>query len=254
MSVMDEERFLVERIGNVARCTLNHPANMNAMGPEMGEPMLRGIDGVMVDDSIRVIVIRGSGGNFCSGSDLSLLGDHMDPAYLRGLMNSINQLLLKLHHGPKPVISEVDGYAVGGGLGLALASDMTLASERAKLCAGFIRIGAVPDMGVTYFLTERVGMARAKEIAFTGDVLDAQTALSIGLINRIVPHEEISEAVMQLAARIAKAPADALSWTKRNLNRATHLDLQTVMDLEAHIQPLMLLSEAHRAAIKKLFP
>lgn len=251
---MDEDRFLVERIGNVARCTLNHPENMNALGPEMGQALLKGIDDVLADDGIKVLVIRGSGGNFCSGADLSLLGDHLDPVYLRGLMNGINQLLLKLHHGPKPVISEVDGYAVGGGLGLALASDMTLATERAKLCAGFIRIGAVPDMGVTYFLIERVGMARAKEIAFTGDVLDAPAALSMGLINRIVPHEAIGGTVVQLASRIAKAPADALSWTKRNLNRAAHLDLQTAMDLEAHIQPLMLLSEDHRAALKTLFP
>lgn len=248
-----DERFTVERIGKVARCTLNQPDRMNALGPQTGAPMVEAIQSLMADDDVSVIVLRGAGGNFCAGADLSLLGDHMDPAYLRTVMNRINVLLLDLYQGPKPVITEVDGYAVGGGLGLALASDMTLATDRAKFCAGFIRIGAVPDMGVTYFLTERVGMAMAKQIVLTGDMIDAEQALSMGLINKVVAPERISDEVMALATRIAKAPADALAWTKRNINRSRHLDLQTVLDLESHIQPLMLLSDAHRMAIKKLF-
>lgn len=251
---MDTQRFVVERIGPVARCTLNHPETMNALGPETGAPMLAAMQALMVDESVKVIVLRGEGGNFCSGAALTLLGDGLDPTYLRDVMIRINAMLLDLYLGPKPVITEVDGYAVGGGLGLALASDLTIATQRAKLCAGFIRIGAVPDMGVTYFLTERVGMARARQIALTGDIIDADQALSMGLINQIVDNAGIGDAVMALANRIAKAPAEALAWTKRNLNRARHLDLRTVLDLEAHIQPLMLLSPEHRAALKKLFP
>lgn len=251
---MTVEKFIVERIGKVARCTLNHPEKMNALGPEIGAPMVAAIQDLMADDTAKVIVLRGAGGNFCTGADIALLGDHMDPVFLREVMNRVNDILMALYQGPKPVITEVDGYAVGGGFGLALASDMTIASERAKFCAGFIRIGAVPDMGVTYFLTERVGMAAAKQIALTGDIIDADQALSMGLINRVVDHEQISDEVLALATRMAKAPADALAWTKRNLNRSRHLDLQSVLDLEAHIQPLMLLSEEHRAAIKKMFP
>lgn len=251
---MTAERFIVERIGKVARCTLNHPAKMNALGPETGAPMVAAIQDLMADDTAKVIVLRGAGGNFCAGADIALLGDHMDPAFLREVMNRVNDMLMALYQGPKPVITEVDGYAVGGGLGLALASDMTIATDRAKFCAGFIRIGAVPDMGVTYFLAERVGMATAKQIALTGDILEARQALAMGLINQVESHEQISEAVLALATRMAKAPADALAWTKRNLNRARHLDLQSVLDLEAHIQPLMLLSEEHRRAIQKMFP
>ncbi len=207
----------------------------------------------MADDTVSVIVLRAEGDNFCTGSDLDLLGDNLDPAYLCALMKRINAFLLDLHQGPKIIISEVDGYALGGGLGLALASDITIATDQAKFCCGFIRIGAVPDMGVTYFLTERLGMAKAKEVALTGDIIDAGQALEMGLINRVVPREEISEAVMKLATRIAKAPPEALALTKRNLNRSRHIDLQTALDLEAHMQPLMLLSEDHKAAIKKLF-
>lgn len=249
---MDETGFLVERIGAVARCSMNHPQIMNALNLETGEPMAEAIGRLVADDTVSVIVLRAEGENFCTGSDLALLGDNLDPAFLSRLMSRANAMLLDLYHGPKIVITEVDGYAVGGGLGLALASDLTLATERAKFCCRFIRIGAVPDLGTSYFLPERVGTVMAKEIALTGDIIDAERALAIGLINRVVPHEEISEAVMTLAGRIAKASPEALAWTKRNLNRAPHTDLRTLLDIEAHVQPLMLLTEAHKAAVKKL--
>lgn len=249
---MSDNGFIVEKIGAVARCSLNHSKKMNALNLETGEPMVAAVGRLMADDTVSVIVLRAEGENFCTGSDLALLGDDLDPAFLRRAMNRINGLLFDLHQGPKIIITEVDGYAFGGGLGLALASDFTYATEEAKFCCGFIRIGAVPDMGVTYFLTERLGMAQAKEVALTGDIIGAERALTMGMINRVTPREEISEDVMHLATRLAKAPADALAWTKRNLNRARHLDLQTALDLEAHIQPLMLLSEEHKAAIKKL--
>jgi 2-(1,2-epoxy-1,2-dihydrophenyl)acetyl-CoA isomerase len=251
---MTKKGFEVQRFGAVARCSMNCPEKMNALSKENGEAMVEAIHQVMADDTVSVIVLRAEGENFCTGSDLDLLGEKMNPAYLSELMNRINALIYDLHQGPKIVISEVDGFAIGGGLGLALASDITVATDQAKFCCGFIRIGAVPDMGVTYFLTERIGMAKAREIALTGDILDAGQALAMGLINRVVRRKEISEEVMKLATRIAKAPPNALTWTKRNLNRARRIDLQTALDLEAHIQPIMLLSEAHKAAIKKLFP
>lgn len=250
---MPKEPFTVERFGAVARCSMNCPEKMNALSLENGASMIEGIGQLMDDDTVSVIVIRGEGENFCTGADLSLLGDNMDPAPLRDLMNRVNAFLFQLHQGPKIVISEVDGYVFGGGLGLALASDMTVATEEAKFCCGFIRIGAVPDMGATYFLTERLGMAKAREIALTGDIVEADQALKMGLINRVVPRNEISKEVMKLATRIAKAPPETLAWTKRNLNRARHMDLQTALDLEAHIQPLMLLSDEHKKAMKKLF-
>lgn len=250
---MTEKGFEVERIGAVARCSLNCPEKMNALSRETGEPMVSAIHELIADETVSVIILRGEGGNFCTGSDLALIGDNLDPAALCEMMRRMNTFLFELHQGPKIVITEVDGYALGGGLGLALASDITIATDQAKFCCGFIRIGAVPDMGVTYFLTERLGMAKAKEVALTGDIIDAGQALEMGLINRVVPREDISEEVLKLATRLAKAPPLALSLTKRNLNRSRHIDLQTALDLEAHMQPLMLLSEDHKAAIKKLF-
>ena len=248
---MDSDFFNVELIETVARFSMNTPGNMNALSKHMALPMIDKIRQLLSDDSIRVIVIRGEGGNFCSGSDISILGENMDPAFLSDAMNLMNSLLYELHESAKPVITEVDGYAFGGGLGLALASDITYATERALFCAGFIRIGAVLDMGTSYFLAERVGLAKAKEFAYTGDIMDSDEALRICLINKVVNHDKISDEVMELAKKLAKRPANALAWTKRALNKARHLDLQTVLDLEAHIQPIMLLSSEHKDAIKK---
>jgi 2-(1,2-epoxy-1,2-dihydrophenyl)acetyl-CoA isomerase len=248
---MDSDFFKVELVEAIARCSMNTPENMNALSKHMALPMIDNIKELLTDDSVRVIVIRGEGGNFCSGSDISLLGNSMDPAFLNEAMILMNSLLYELHESAKPVITEVDGYALGGGLGLALASDITYATERAQFCTGFIRIGAVLDMGSSYFLAERLGLAKAKEFAYTGDIMDSDEALRIGLINKVVHHEKISEEVMELAKKLVKRPAKALAWTKRALNRARHLDLQTAFDLEAHIQPIMLLSEEHKEAIRK---
>ena len=249
---MSETVFDVQRFGAVARCSMNCPEKMNALSPATGQPMVAALQQLMTDETVAVIVLRAEGENFCTGADLEMLGDNLDPAELCHLMNRINVMLHDLHQGPKVVITAVDGFALGGGLGLALASDITIATDQAKFCCGFIRIGAVPDMGVSYFLTERVGMARAREFALTGDIIDAHQALAMGLVNRVVPWEKIDGTVMELAARIAKAPMNALALTKRNLNRARRCDLQTALDMEAHMQPLMLLSEEHKKAIGKL--
>jgi len=137
---------------------------MNALNPEIGIPLMENVQHLIDDDDVGVIIIKGAGGNFCAGSDLELLGEKLDPPFLRHVMLTMNDVLFKLHHGPKPVITEVDGYALGGGLGLAMASDLTFATERAKFCTGFIKIGAALDMGISYFLLERIGMVKAKSL------------------------------------------------------------------------------------------
>jgi 2-(1,2-epoxy-1,2-dihydrophenyl)acetyl-CoA isomerase len=250
---MSSDLFRVEIDNGVARCSMNIPKDMNALSIELGYPMVEGLSGVLDDESVRVIVLRGEGGHFCSGADLTLLGENLDPVFLNESMQALGEIIHRLYEGPRPVIAEVDGFAVGGGLGLALASDITYATERAVFCMGFIRIAATPDMGSSYFLAERVGLARAKEMAFTGDLVGAEDALRIGLVNRVVDHERISGEVMKLAARIAKRSPQALAATKRMMNGSHLLDLRTVLSLESHVQPISLLSEEHREAIRKIF-
>jgi len=250
---MESEVFRIEIADGVARCSMNRPQDMNALSVELGYPMVEGLTQVLDDDAVRVIVLRGEGGHFCSGADLTLLGDNLDPVFLNQSMRAVSDVIYRLYEGPKPVITEVDGFAVGGGLGLALASDITYATERAQFSMGFIKIAATPDMGSSYFLAERVGLVRAKEMAFTGDIVGAEEALRIGLVNKVVDHTQISEEVMKLASYIATKSPKTLAETKRMLNTSHLLDLRSVLDLETHVQPIMLLSEEHRAAIRKIF-
>lgn len=250
---MEADCWSVQLIDGVARCTMNTPWNLNAMSRDLLYPMAEGIKALVRDDSVRVIVIRGEGGNFCSGADLSLLGPNMDPVFLCEAMKLANAAIYDIHDGLKPVIAEVDGYAVGGGLSLALAADITYATERALFVAGWIRIAGVPDLGGSYLLVERVGLARAKEFAYTGRPISANEALQCGIVNKVVDHDRISDEVMELAKKLARQPAAALAWTKRALNAGRRLDLQSVMDMEAHVQPIALLSTEHKQAVEKFF-
>lgn len=247
---MGDEIFKVELEGGVARCSMNNPEDMNALSVKLGYPMVEGLTRCLDDDEVRVIVLRGEGGHFCSGADLSLLGENLDPVFLNQSMTRLSEVILRLYEGPKPVITEVDGFAVGGGLGLALASDITYATERALFCMGFVRIAATPDMGSSYFLAERVGIAKAKEMAFTGRMVGAEEALRMGLVNQVVDHESISEEVMKLAREIARKRPDTIATTKRMLNRSRLLELRDALGLECSVQPVMLLSEEHRDAVR----
>jgi 2-(1,2-epoxy-1,2-dihydrophenyl)acetyl-CoA isomerase len=248
----ESEFFKIEIVEGVARCSMQGP-KMNAMGTEMMYPMAEMLNSALCDDGVRVIVLRGEGGNFSVGADLSMMGEEMDPAYLYENMKLANSLLLELHEGPKPVITEVDGWAAGGGFSLAIASDITYATERAKFLASFVRVAIIPDLGASYFLTRRMGLAKAKEIAFTGRTIDSEEALRIGLVNRVFPHEEISGEVMKTARKIASRSPDVLAMAKRNLNMAGRVDLETMMNLEAATQPFMVLRPEHKEAVKKFF-
>lgn len=247
---MEGGAFRVELEEGLARCTMDGP-NMNAMGEEMVISMLGGLRRVMDDEEVRVIVIRGEGGNFSTGADLSIMGEKMDPGLLAGTMRSMGQLILELHEGPRPVIAEVNGWAVGGAFGLAMASDITYATERARFFLSFVRISLVPDFGSAYFLARRVGMARAKEIALTGRVVDAEEALRMGMVNRMVDHEEISGEVIRLAKSLAGRPPDILAHIKRFVNTAFGMDLRTQLELEAHIQSLNVTTPEHREDVRK---
>jgi 2-(1,2-epoxy-1,2-dihydrophenyl)acetyl-CoA isomerase len=248
----ESEYFQVEVEGGVARCSLKGP-RMNAMGIELVPAMRAGLQSVLENDEVRVIVIRGEGGNFSTGADLSIMGENMDATFLCENMRSMGKILYQLHEGSKPVITEVDGWAVGGGFGLALASDITYATERARFFLSFVRISLVPDFGLSYFLTKRVGLALAKELALTGRVIDAQEAYRMGLVNQVIPHEEISEKVMKVARQIADRSPHALALAKRMLNAGHQVDLATYLEMEAHMQSILVLEPKHQQDVKNFF-
>jgi enoyl-CoA hydratase/carnithine racemase len=168
-------------------------------------------------------------------------------------MRKMGDFIYELHEGPRPFIAEVDGWAVGGGFGLAMAADITYVTERARFFLSWVRLSILPDFGSAYFLTRRVGLSIAKELALTGRVVDAEEALRIGLVNRIVPHEEIADKVMKMASKMAGRSPNILALTKRMLNTGHQVDLQTSLDLEAYAQSMAILAPEHKRDVEEFF-
>jgi enoyl-CoA hydratase/carnithine racemase len=225
-----------ERVADgVAMLTLNRPERGNGVVPEMARDILGALTTLEQDRAVRVLVLTGAGAQFCAGADLvefqryiaeQLPVDH-EPYNARVLW-PVTQRLVGCR---LPIIAAINGGATAGGLDLALACDMRIASTRAKMGETYIKLGLNPGNGGTYFLPRLVGSGLAAELAFTGDVLDAQRALEIGLVNRVVEPDRLLAEATALAARIAAYPRLALEATKQQLRQSWHLDLISSMNL-----------------------
>jgi len=225
-----------ERVADgVAMLTLNRPERGNGVVPEMARDILAALTTLEQDRSVRVLVLTGAGAQFCAGADLvefqryiaeQLPLDH-EPYNARVLW-PVTQRLVGCR---LPIIAAINGGATAGGLDLALACDLRIASTRAKMGETYIKLGLNPGNGGTYFLPRLIGSGLAAELAFTGDVVDAQRALDIGLVNRVVEPEALLTETTALAARIAAYPRLALEATKQQLRQSWHLDLISSMNL-----------------------
>src|SRR4030095_3679925 len=178
----------VERRGAVATLTMNRPEARNAVDLEMRQELVAALDEIEADEAARVLILTGRGGHFCAGGDVkSMKAKRSTAAEGRARVEMLNRMVLKLVDFPRPTIAMVDGYAVGAGTNLALCCDLTVASEGAKFGELFWTIGLAPDGGGTWLLSRLIGLARAKELIFTADMIDAAEAARIGLVNRVVP-------------------------------------------------------------------
>ena len=175
------------------------------------------------DESVRAVVITGAGRGFCSGADLSASGD-----VITGL-SEIHTIIKGITAMEKPAVALINGSAAGAGLDLAMACDIRIASEKAKLSEIFVKRGLLPDCGGTYFLPRLVGLSKAKELIFTGEIIDAKEAERIGLVNRVVPAEELESTGMELARKLAKGPTLAIGKAKIAINRAVESNLDSAL-------------------------
>jgi enoyl-CoA hydratase/carnithine racemase len=252
--------LLVARRRGVVTLTLNRPHRKNALTSRMIDDLCAALADVERRTEDRVLVLTGAGGEFCSGADLS---DPESPALAHAgtaltRVRRVGDMALMLQRLRMPTIAKVDGVAVGAGLGLALGCDLVVASERARLSMIFVRRALSPDNGTSWLLPRLVGMARAKEVAFLGDMLDAPTAKELGLVGRVVPADALDATVEELAERLADGPALALSLTKKLLGDAWTSSLEDALEHEAQAQALNLAgpdtAEAIRAFLDKREP
>src|SRR5262249_18322929 len=216
--------------------------------------LLDALDDVEGDAQARVVVLTGAGDHFCAGGDVkSMRAKRQTAAEGRQRVESLNRLVLRLVEFPRPTIAQVDGFAVGAGCNLALGWDVTVASDRAGFGEVFGKIGRVPDGGGTWLLSRVIGLARAKELIFTADVIGAAEAERIGLVNRVVPAADLAAATRAIAERIAGGPPLALRLAKQMVNRAATSDLASALDAEAGAQAIAITSEDHQEGLTAFF-
>jgi 2-(1,2-epoxy-1,2-dihydrophenyl)acetyl-CoA isomerase len=249
--------FAVE--GGVATLTLNRPAARNALTTGLLLDMERMLLEIEADDAVRAVVLTGAGRGFSAGADLkpvskeerrraeasSFPGDSGGDILDRG-----NRCILRLRQLPKPVLGSINGDAVGIGCSLALATDLRIASETARFGVVFSRIGLGPDGGASALLRDLVGTAKALELLFLGDLIDAAEALRLGLVNRVVAEDELADATSELAERLANGPTLAYGFGKQAVYQASDSPFDSLLDLEARNQKIAGRSQDVREGIR----
>jgi 2-(1,2-epoxy-1,2-dihydrophenyl)acetyl-CoA isomerase len=251
------ETILYEKGDGVATVSLNRPDKLNAFDGRMHEELHDALDGAASDEEVRCVVLRGEGRGFSAGADLRSedleRADGEAPdlgAYLR---RTFSPSVRRISAMDKPVLASLHGAVYGAGLGLALACDLRLAAESAKFSVAFIKIGLMPDAGVSFFLPRVVGLGRAMEMSMLGDTVDADEARRIGLVTRVVPDEDLEAETAALAGRLAAMPTRALGWIKRSLYASFEGDLAAVLEAEAEGQSACGYTRDHEEGLAAFF-
>lgn len=239
----DYENLTTELINGVLTIKLIRPP-ANAFSRQMVEELIKVLKIAEGEESVRCLVFIGHERYFSSGHDVAEISEvsHTD-SYRYHLQSTYNRLVLRMRRLEKPIVGAINGLAVGAGLGFALATDIRWAAESASFIFGFTAVGLTTDAGISLTLPMLMGMARATEMAFLNQPLTAEQALSYGLVSRVLPDEELSNAIAEMAVRLAAGPTRSFGLTKRAFNRALLSGLVDTLDYEAHLQEI-----AHRTA------
>jgi 2-(1,2-epoxy-1,2-dihydrophenyl)acetyl-CoA isomerase len=229
----------VQRRGAVATIVLDRPDSMNAVNVQLGDDLLAALTAAAADDAVRAVVLTGNGRAFSSGADLRAGFEPTEsghPDVQKALHERFHPIILALRQMPKPVIAAVNGAAAGIGCSFALACDLIVAAESSYFLLAFVNIGLVADGGSSVLIPERIGFARAAEMAMLGERLPANKALEWGLINRVVSDATLAEDAAGLADRLASGPTRSYAGTKRQLNAWQFARMEAQLELEASIQ------------------
>jgi 2-(1,2-epoxy-1,2-dihydrophenyl)acetyl-CoA isomerase len=244
---------LIERSENgITTLTLNRPERLNALSAAITSGLKEAFERLATDRECGVIVIAGAGRGWCAGGDVKTMESRGQGQTIEDRVEGLrraHQLPLLMRSIPKVIIASINGPVAGAGLGLALACDLRIAGKSARFGTAFARIGYSGDYGGSWSLTRLVGTAKARELYFTADIIDAATAGELGIVNKVVADDELAAETTALARRIADGPLVALGYMKRNLLAAETESFQTVLDLEAEHQARCALTEDHNEAV-----
>ncbi len=246
----DYETLLTDHKGGVLTLTLNRP-KANAFNLQMIDELSDAIKRAGREAGVRCLLLTGAGRVFSAGQDITAFVEEEEDLSLREhLLKTYNPLVLRMRRIEKPIVCAINGAVAGAGLGVALATDIRLAAEGARFVFGFTGIGLTGDSGISLTLPLLIGLARASEMAFTNKPISAQQALDYGLVNSVLPDDELRAAAMELALSLAKGPTRAIGLTKRAFNRAVLPTLDAILDYEAHLQEVAGHTEDHREGVE----
>lgn len=250
---MDTENVLLEINNPIATVVLNRPEALNAITPSLNRQLQEILLRVQNDPRVRVVVLTGAGKAFCAGGDVGSLRSLKNSREARSFIEQSGKTAAILYNMTKPVIAMVNGVAAGAGFNMALLADIVFCAKSARFAQSFSKIGLIPDWGGNYLLPRAVGLHKAKELIFTGDLLDAEQALRLGLVNQIVDDAKLTEVTYEFADRIAKSAPQAQRLAKQLLNQSDGLTLKNILKLETDAQTLCLQTEDFQEGISAFF-
>jgi 2-(1,2-epoxy-1,2-dihydrophenyl)acetyl-CoA isomerase len=251
---MDYKTISIEKKGEAGFLYLNRPEVLNALSDEMRTELIDFMTQAAVNDELKVLIMSGKGRAFCAGADLNMFKKAYETYRQKGQSDDFGRADLPraFIEFPKPIIAAVNGPAIGFGLTVTLTCDIRLASKRAKFSCAFVRVGVTPEFGSSYFLPRLIGYGKAAELAFTARMFDAEEALGMGLVNRVVDHDNLLSEADKMAREIARMPPGAIKMTKHILRHGYHSTLEQVLDYESLVFQQRTRTEEHYQAVCKI--
>ena len=244
------ETLIVRRENRLCRLILNRPEVLNALNPDMIAALDRAADELAADPEVRVVILEGQGQTFCSGADMSFFLQGLSASVWLDAMRSLGRAILKLRALPQPIITKLEGAAIGGGANLALCGDLVVAAENARFRENFVHLALTLDAGGSFFLPRMVGPVKARELAFLGDEISGADLARMGLVHKAVPQPQLEAEVLALASRLSNQNLASLSTIKRALEAGLDMTLAETLEWEAAQQSILLTAPEHRAAVE----
>jgi len=249
---MAEEVILTSITDRVATLTFNRPDKLNALSLDLIKRSVDSLNEWSANPEIGCVIVTGAGRAFCAGGDVSTMAQDDTETLEQKIdrLRQMHELSRVLYDMPKVTIASVNGFAMGAGLGVCLACDLRIASGQARFGTAYAKVGYGGDFGTTWLLTQYVGGPKAKELFFLGDIIDANEAHRIGLVNRVVPHDSLQSEVSNTASRIAQGPLTSFRYMKANINLASSADFRTMLDREAETHMRCSMTDDHKEGVR----
>jgi len=249
---MNDEVLIINVSDRVATLTFNRPDKLNALSMELIAGSIKALSDWSLDPEIGCIVVTGTGRAFCAGGDVSTMAQDDSETLEQKIdrLRRMQELSLLLYSMPKVTIASVNGFAMGAGLGVCLACDLRISSEQARFGTAYAKVGYGGDFGTTWLLTQYAGAPKAKELFFLSDIISATEAHRLGLVNQVVPHDELQATVGDIATRIAHGPLTSYRYMKANVNLASSADFKAMLDREAETHMRCSMTDDHKEGVR----